>query len=196
MAEVYKFNVKLTELEDKIWRDIEITSVSSIAKLAYSVLAAFEGTVSHLFNISYNGKRYEIEFEELGFQEPAINPITTKLESLKLKVGDTLTMEYDYGAGWEFVIKLISISEMKKGSGTHYPYVTDGQGKGIIEDTSTFELIEMINEIDSTGKLPKFYDFIMDKEIEWDYRKFDLYYTNMFLKDKVADIREAYEMVE
>lgn len=85
---------------------------------------------------------------------------------------------------------------MKKGSGTHYPYVTDGLGKGLIEDTSTYELIEIINEIDSTGKIPKIYDFIRDKEIEWDYRKFDLKYTNMFLKDKVADIREAYEMVE
>lgn len=110
MAEVYKFKVTLSDLEDKIWRDIEITSVSSVAKLAYSVLAGFEGTASHLFNIRYNGKRYEIEFEDLGIEEPAINPITTKLETLKLKVGDTLTMGYDYGAGWEFAIKLISIS--------------------------------------------------------------------------------------
>lgn len=196
MAEVYKFNVKLTDLEDKIWRDIEITSVSSIAKLAYSVIAAFEGSASHLFNIRYNGKRYEIEFEDLGFEEPVINPITTKLESLNLKAGDTLTMEYDYGAGWEFIIKLVTISEMKKGSGTHYPYVTDGRGKGIIEDASTFELIEIINEIDSTEELPKIYDFFRDKEVEWDYRKFDLNYTNIFFKDKVAEIREAYEMVE
>lgn len=53
---------------------------------------------------------------------------------------------------------------MKKGSGTHYPYVTKGQGKGIIEDTSSFEIIEMIEEIDSNGKIPKIYDYIWDRE--------------------------------
>lgn len=33
MAEVYKFKVGLSELENYIWRDIEITSLSSVAKL-------------------------------------------------------------------------------------------------------------------------------------------------------------------
>ena len=32
MADVYKFKVKLKEVEAIIWRDIEITSVSSIVK--------------------------------------------------------------------------------------------------------------------------------------------------------------------
>ena len=30
-----------------------------------------------------------------------------------LSVGDVLEMEYDYGAGWEFTIELLSITEMK-----------------------------------------------------------------------------------
>ena len=42
MAEVYKFKVKLRELEEYIWRDIEITSVSTVAKLVYTILAAFD----------------------------------------------------------------------------------------------------------------------------------------------------------
>lgn len=53
MADVYKFKVKLKSLEDIIWREIEITSVSSVAKLSYSVLAAFESTASHLFCIRF-----------------------------------------------------------------------------------------------------------------------------------------------
>lgn len=32
MTEVYKFKVKLGELDEKIWRDIEISSMSSVAK--------------------------------------------------------------------------------------------------------------------------------------------------------------------
>ncbi|TCT14520.1 pRiA4b ORF-3-like protein [Natranaerovirga pectinivora] len=197
MADVYKFKVRLKNLEDIIWRDIEITSVSNVAKLGYSVLAAFESTASHLFCIRFGGNRYEIMIEELDFiDKPIIDPIKTKLSALKLMVGDLLTMEYDYGAGWEFSIELIVITEMKRGSGTHYPYVTDGKGKGIIEDVSPYELLEMIDEVNSTGVLPKVYDDVRDKEVEWDYRKFDIEFLNVFFKDYVASIRDAYEVYE
>ncbi|MCP1100904.1 hypothetical protein M2454_000119 [Aequitasia blattaphilus] len=197
MADVYKFKVKLCELENVIWRDIEITSVSSVAKLGYAVLAAFESTASHLFNIRFDGKRYEIVFEEDDFDdEPAIDPIKTKLSTLKLSVGDKLSMEYDYGAGWEFEIELLSITEMKRGAGTHYPYVTDGKGKGIIEDTSPFELAEMIEKTDKDGTVPQIMDMYSGKEVSWDYRKFDLEYCNVFFKDNVWKIQNAYEEYE
>lgn len=197
MADVYKFKVRLCELENVIWRDIEITSVSSVAKLGYSVLAAFESTASHLFNIRFRGKRYEIEFEENDFDdEPPIDPIKTKLSALKLSIGDKLTMEYDYGADWEFTIELLSISEMKRGAGTHYPYVTDGKGKGILEDTSPYELTEIVEKTDKDGTLPQFIDMYTGKEVSWDYRKFDLEFCNMFFKDEVWNIQAAYEEYE
>lgn len=196
MADIYKFKIKLEHLEDLLWRDIEATSVSSVAKLAYAVLAAFEATASHLFNLRYKGKLYEIQFDDWNDDKPATDPVATKLSSLGLAVDDLITMEYDYGAGWVFSIQLISISAMRPGTGTHYPYVTDGQGKGIIEDTSPFELIELIEEIDTTGKLPKIYDYARDRETQWDYRDFDLKYTNMFFKDHLARIRDAYEQME
>lgn len=197
MADVYKFKVRLCELENVMWRDIEITSVSSVAKLGYAVLAAFESTASHLFNIRFGGKRYEIVFEEDDFEdEPAIDPIRTKLSTLKLIVGDKLSMEYDYGAGWEFEIELLSIVEMKRGAGTHYPYVTDGKGKGIIEDTSPYELAEMVEKTDKDGTLPQIMDMYSGKEVSWDYRKFDLEYCNVFFKDNVWKIQNAYEEYE
>lgn len=197
MADVYKFKVKLKNLEEYIWRDIEITSVSSVAKLGYAVLAAFEGTASHLFCIHFNGKRYEIKFEDTGIDdETVIDPIKTKLAVLKLTVGDTLRMEYDYGAGWAFSIELISITEMKRGAGTHYPFVIDGKGKGIIEDISPYELIDMKEQIDNTGILPKVYHGFSEREMDWDYREFDLEYLNMFLKGNVLQIQYAYEVFE
>lgn len=195
MADVYKFKVVIKEVPDKIWRDIEITSVSSVAKLGYAVLAAFGSTASHLFNIRFNSNRYEVVFDEDFGLEPVIDPIKTKLSALKLSVGDVLAMEYDYGAGWEFVIELVSVTEMKRGTGTHYPYVTEGAGKGIIENTSPYELADIIKETDKTGKLPKVYDYICDKEIEWDYKDFDLEYCNVFFKDEVYKTQCAYERI-
>lgn len=197
MADVYKFKVKLCELENIVWRDIEITSVSSVAKLGYAVLAAFESTASHLFNIQFDGKRYEIVFEEEDFDdEPAIDPRKTKLSSLNLSVGDKLSLEYDYGAGWQFKIELLSITEMKRGTGTHYPYVTDGKGKGIIEETSPYELAEMVEKTDKDGTSPQILDMYAGKEVLWDYRKFDLEYCNVFFKDNVWEIQNAYEEYE
>lgn len=187
----------LCGLESIIWREIEITSVASVAKLGYIVLAAFESTVSHLFNIRFDGKRYEIVFEEDDFDdEHAIDPIKTKLSTLKLSVGNKLSMEYGYGAGWEFEIELLSITEMKRGAGTHYPYVTDGKGKGIIEDTSPYELAEMSKKTAKDGTLPQIMDMYSGKEVSWDYRKFDLEYCNVFFKDNVWKIQNAHEEFE
>jgi len=197
MADVYKFKVRLYELENIIWREIEVTSVSSVAKLGYAVLAAFESTASHLFNIRCNGKRYEIVFEEDDFDdEPAVDPIKTKLSALRLGVGDTLTMEYDYGAGWEFGIELLSVTEMKRGTGTHYPYVTDGKGKGIIEDTSPYAVAEIVEKTNKDGTLPKIIDIYSGKEYEWDYRDFNLEYCNVFFKENVWKTQNAYEAYE
>jgi len=197
MADVYTFKVKLQELEETIWRDIEITSVSNVAKLGYSVLAAFESAACHLFCIRFAGKRFEIISEAPEFiDEPVIDPIKTKLSALKLKVGDTLILEYDYGAGWEFTIELLSAHEMKRGSGTHYPYIVDGKGKGIIEDTSPYEVIEMIEETNKTGITPKVYDLFSEKEKDWDYTDFDLEYVNMFFKDYILRTQYAYERLD
>ncbi len=193
MADVYKFKVAIKEVPDKIWRDIEISSLSSVAKLGYTILASFEAAASHLFNIQFKGKRYEIVIDDDLEFEPVIDPIQTKLSALKLSVGDILEMEYDYGTDWEFTIKLVTITEMKKGSGNHYPYVTAGQGRGIIEDRPPFELAEIIEETDKTGKLPQVCDNIFDKEIEWDYRKFDLKCCNILLKGTIEQIQYAYE---
>lgn len=194
MAQVYKFRVGLEGLEETIWRDIEITSVSNVAKLGYSVLAAFESTASHLFCIRFEGVRYEILFEPPEyFDEPVYDPINTKLSSLKLKIGDVLTLEYDYGAGWTFSISLISVEEMKRGTGSHYPYITAGEGKGIIEDVSPYELINIIDETNKTGVIPKVYDVIMGQEIDWDYNNFNLKHVNALFKYQVLCTQNAYE---
>ncbi len=64
-------------------------------------------------------------------------------------------MEYDNGAGWEFSIELMSMKEIRRGAGTHYPYVIYSKGKGILEDTLTYELFEAIKHTDQTGEVQR-----------------------------------------
>ena len=203
MANVYKFRVKLQELEKYLWRDIEVSSLSTVAKLGYVILSAFQTQGSHLFGITYDNFRYEFDYDGEVFDsldddiEDVIPPDTAKLSSLKLKVGDKMEMEYDYGAGWTFDIELISISPMQKGTGTHYPYITDGAGWGIIEDTCPGELLDYIKQIDTTGVLPKYeHHYIPLHEVEWDYRRFDMETLNALLKYDVQKLQDAYEDFE
>ncbi|MGM9551898.1 MAG: plasmid pRiA4b ORF-3 family protein [Clostridia bacterium] len=194
MAEVYKFKVKLREPEDKIWRDIELTSTSSVAKLGYAILASFEAEGIHLFCIKFKGDRYEIVnddfYDKLGIK--TMDPIFIKLSSLKMEIGDTMELEYDYGVGWFFDIELICVKPMAKGTGNYYPYVTDGAGLGIIEGLYADEWAEYIKTVDETGVPPIYYD-VFDKEVTWDYRKFDIDITNALLKGTVKRMKRIYE---
>lgn len=194
MTEVYKFKVKLSKLEDKIWRDIELSSASSVAKLGYAVLAAFEAEGSHLFCIKFKGDRYEIIcddfYEDFGIK--TMDPTSKKLSSLKLQIGDRMEMEYDYGAGWCFDFELISVEPMKKGMGTHYPYVTDGAGWGIIEALSIGEWVDYITKTDETGVKPIYYD-VYGKEVTWDYQRFNIKALNSLLKGNIQLMEENYE---
>lgn len=156
MAEVYTFRVRLCELKNVIWRDIEITSVSSVAKLGYAVLAAFDSTASHLFNIRFKGRRYEIMFDEDDFfGEPVFDPVHTKLSALKLKAGNRLSMEYDYGAGWEFEIKLLSITGMERGRGRHYPYLPAEREKALLKILPLMNWLKSLRKQIKTGFCPK-----------------------------------------
>ena len=134
---VYEFEIKLCNLEDKYWRRIEITSVSTVAKLAYAIMASFELSGSHLFSVRYINSYFEFYNDNLS-------------------VGDKLKMVYDFGADLNFAIKLTEIKEFKRGTGTHYPYALSGAGTKIPEDMFIPELIE---ELDS---LYKEYDSELD----------------------------------
>lgn len=200
MADVYKMKVWLGGLKDVIWRDIEVSSLSSVAKLGYTVMAAFSADGSHLFNIKFGDKTYEIVFDE-DFcnnleEDLPLDPTTTKLSALKLKVGDILTMEYDYGAGWEFYAELISISKMQSGMGTHYPYITDGMGKGIIEDVCLSDLEDIIKETDRSGICSKILTAFGENEMVWDYRDFNREFENALLKGSIMRLKHAYEYPE
>ena len=56
MAEVYTFHVAVKEMENKIWRDIDISSKSTLAQLSYAILVVFNTEYNHLFCLYYKGK--------------------------------------------------------------------------------------------------------------------------------------------
>lgn len=166
---VYEFEIKLCNLEDKYWRRIEITSVSTVAKLAYAIMASFELSGSHSFCVE--NKNVFFEFYN-GDNENSLKPSDYELNNLELSVGSKLKMIYDFGADLNFEIKLTAIKEMKKGMGTHYPYVLSGAGAVIPEDLSVPELVERL-----------------DRE----YKEYDCKSDNALLKGKMQILKNQYE---
>ena len=188
-AKVYTFHIVYEGLEDKIWRKVAVSSNYRLDQLGYTVLAAFDTMAYHLFEFFYDNKRFEIPNED-AFDEQ-IDMADFKLHQLELKIGDCIRMDYDFGTTQTFLIELINIEAIGRGQGRKYPYVLEGAGCGIIDDMSSDELQELIEEIDATGKTKEPF-YYQDRPIPWDYRLFNLDCINSLLKGEIEFIEEGY----
>ena len=193
---IYTFKIEVEGLDGRIWREIEILNTSNVARIAYTVLASFETAMYHLYNITYKGKQYDsmIAAGDHPNHDKLIDARKTKLYELNLKVGDELLMTYDYGVDWEFKIVLTNIRKMKdEGHLVDYPKIIQGTGFGIIEDRHHSEVLEIINNIDKTGKVTEYALTPSGNFKKWDYRKYDLVKDNKKLKERLYCAIVAYE---
>lgn len=198
MTKVLTFKVGIKGLEEKIWREIEITDRRTVADLAYTILATFDSLAYHLYNIKYKSQIFDswvcVE-DRLQFKD-LINATTTKLSELKLKKNDQLEMEYDYGSTTTFVITLTNQRDMNDFEGYLYPVITDGAGRGMLDDISDFDLKEIVEETDEKGYSEHYVTPGYEKQEKYDYRKFNLKTNNKKLKGLVLEIKNGYEVSE
>lgn len=188
-AKVFTFHISYEGLEDKIWRNIAVSSNYRLDQLGYAVLAAFDTMAYHLFEFYYKDGRFEIPGEDAD--EEQLDMAVFKLHQLDLKIGDRLRMDYDFGTTQTFWIELIGVEDMERGQGRRYPYITEGSGCGIIDDMSSDELQGLIEQIDKDGKTkePIYYN---NRMMPWDYRWFDLDNLNALFKSEIDIIEDGY----
>ena len=198
MAKVLTFKVGIEGLEDKIWRKIEITDRRTVADLAYTILATFDSLAYHLYNIKHNDKVYDcwVCIEDDYSDIPKINATITKLSDIGLKENDTMEMEYDYGSTTTFKITYLSSTDLERGHGSHYPYVIDGAGRGMLDDMCDFELKEIVEDIDKKGYSEHYFTPGYERTIKYDYRNFNIKNNNALLKGLVLEIKNGYEVGE
>ena len=190
-TQVYTFHVTYDGLEDKLWRTIEVSSRYPMDRLGLCILATFDTLAYHLFSFQFKDQRFCIptEWDQFDLKERDMG--TVRLEQLHLQAGDTLELFYDFGTTQHFYLQLTEVSAMKKGTGTHYPYILAGAGRGILDDCPADELAEYVAQIDSSGKTDEeiYYN---ECRIPWDYRDYSLDSDNILLKGKIQLIEEAY----
>lgn len=198
MAKVLTFKIGIEGLEDKIWRKIEITDRRTVADLAYTILATFDSLAYHLYNITYDNKIYDcwVCIEDDYSDIPKVNATITKLKDLELKENDTMEMEYDYGSTTNFKITYLGCTDLERGNGSHYPYVVDGEGRGMLDDICDFELKEIVEDTDKKGYSEHYFTPGYERTIKYDYRNFNIKNNNALLKGLVLEIKNGYEVGE
>ena len=130
---IYQFYAELKDYEPKMWRRFQVPGNITMARLGYILMTMYEMQANHLFclmvPVCENAKsdpslpnagpavqdevaRFEIDNEELfpGEGESAFDASAYKVRSaLQGYPGEKLTLEYDYGAGWEVEVTLETI---------------------------------------------------------------------------------------
>ena len=195
MVSVCTIKIRYVGCEDKIWRVAQISSNAHLCDLGYMILATFDTMAYHLFNITYKGVTYELPSDEEEIPEDKC-VLFVKLSELNFKIGDKLTMIYDFGCEQEFEIEVTDIQPMGRGQGRAYPKIIAGEGRGIIDDMSADDLAELIQQIDKTGSSGIQYagdGIIFENMPDWDYRNYSIEFDNCLLKGIITRIAEGYE---
>lgn len=194
MAQVITLKITYADCDNRIWREAQISDNSYFNKLGYMVLATFDTLAYHLFNIEYNGVIFELPSEDT-ITQPEECLFCVKLKDLKLSVGDKLRMIYDFGCEQMFDIEVVDISPMARGTGTAYPKILRGEGRGVLDNVSAWETLEIIKQIDKTGKSEHSVQTEYGSQF-WDYRDYSLDLDNGLLKGEIARIEDAYSYFE
>ena len=175
---------------------IEITDRRTVADLAYTILATFDSLAYHLYDIKYKDKIYDcwVCVEDDHREVELVNAITTKLSSIGLKENDTMEMEYDTGSPTTFKIKYLEERDLEGYNGSHYPYIIDGAGRGMLDDMCDFELKEIVQDIDKKGYSQHYFTPGYERTIKYDYREFNLKNNNALLKGLILEIKNGYDV--
>ena len=215
---IYQFYAELKDYEPKIWRRFQVPENITMARLGYILMTMYEMKANHLFCVTVpirdNVKldetlsgvgsvfpdkswRFEIGNEELfpGEGEKVFDASTYKMRSiLQGCQGEKLTLEYDYGDGWEVEITLESVLEDKELPGRELPRVLAGEGYGIIEDcggTGGLEQLAAAFRQKSVDDYENYREWLGRDES--DLTAFDLDDMNLRLKKVPRIYMELYE---
>lgn len=215
---IYQFYAELKDYEPKIWRRFQVPGNITMARLGYILMTMYEMKASHLFcltvpirdNVTLDETRsgvgsvfpdkswrFEIDNEELfpDEGEEVFDASAYKMRSiLQGRQGEKLTLEYDYGDGWEVEITLESVLEDKELPGHDLPRVLAGEGYGIIEDcggTGGLEQLAAAFRQKSGDDYENYREWLGRDEL--DLTTFDLNDMNLRLKKVPRIYMELYE---
>jgi hypothetical protein len=174
---VYQIKVSIKGASPPIWRRLEVSDQTTLAKLHKILQVAMGWTDSHLHQFIIGKKYYGEPDSEMGFQ--TLNEKRFKLSQLLLKEKSKFIYEYDFGDSWEHEIlieKKLPATEGKK-----LPVCLKGKGACPPEDIGgVWGYAEFLNAINDPEH-PDHEDMLEWAGDQFDPEAFDLDEVNQFL---------------
>lgn len=201
---IYQFYAELKDYKPLIWRRFQVAGNITLAQLGYVTMTLFEMKGSHLFHLEYSVNEnmpdddpaYQSEPDKIlrydiaggdSFPETMISNTYAATEMTLRRFtsrGDaTFHFFYDYGDGWEVVLRLEEVFEDSELPGKELPRVLEGQGFGIIEDCGGPAGLEHLREVFQQKSSPEYQsmrEWLGTSEV--DLSVFDLQDLNFRLK--------------
>jgi hypothetical protein len=137
-SETHIFRVTLRE-EPSVYREIEIDSGKSLAKLAEAIVRAFDFEFDHAFGFYPDTKggavmrgrpAYEL-FADMGEAAGAQSVRKTRIGEAFREVGQAMTFLFDYGDEWLFRVELTATGH--KVAKARYPRVLTKAGPSPVQ---------------------------------------------------------------
>ena len=137
-VETHTFRVTLRD-EPSVYRDIEIGSAASLAKLAEGIVHAFDFEFDHAFGfypdtrgraVMRGRPAYEL-FADMGEATGTLSVRNTRIDDAFREVGQAMVFLFDYGDEWLFRVELTAMG--RKVAKGRYPKVLAKAGPSPVQ---------------------------------------------------------------
>lgn len=140
----YQLKVELADYQPAMWRRLQFSGETRLDELCYLIMASFQATGSHLYNLQFNKQNYQLPYLDGG------ENITLHWLG-EAQQGDRLVLEYDFGDSWQFNILIEKVTSTRRYRLTPAePQVLAGSGKGIVDDIGGTAGLELAAQDDQT----------------------------------------------
>ena len=184
---VYQITITLLYSPYPAWRRLLVPADINFEKFIHLMIVAMGWDDYHMHNFSIDGMEYEGGVQGLdallgmsmGKKKPR-NAAKEKLSSV-LQKGQTGILEYDFGDGWEHLVKVEDVFA-KAPEGVKVPCCLEGQGACPPEDCGGIPGLEVLVELMENPALDRnHYDELMEwlGGVKFDKNEFDPREVNM-----------------
>lgn len=132
-GEIFRLSITLMDCKPSVWREVEVTSSMTLARL-HEVLQVLMGWDDyHLWAFESGKKRFELPDPEVKTQQAAGDDLhQVPLSALLTRKGAKLLYNYDFGDDWWLDIRLLELG--KPEPKVRYPRCLAGERAGPPED--------------------------------------------------------------
>jgi pRiA4b ORF-3-like protein len=121
---VYRLHVSLLDIAPPIWRRIEVSSGTTVARLHKILQAAMGWQDYHLHEFRIGGQRYGVPDTDYDLPGAVVKDSAVKLSTVLPIKGASLLYAYDFGDDWAHSVVLEDIVAAEPDA--KYPRVVDG----------------------------------------------------------------------